>query len=189
MKQSWRAFAVALLLISAKPDLRAFQDTRVNVGAQLQVDFAKRLSEYMKLRSKIIDAERPLKPTHSQTAIAQHERKLAQAIRQSRESAKQGDIFTQEVCQEFKRLIGIAMQGSSGTHVQQSLKRAEPVSLHLEVNRAYPSGLPLQSTPPTLLENLPVLPKGLEYRIVGRDLVLRDVDANLIIDFITHALP
>jgi hypothetical protein len=36
--------------------------------------------------------------------------------------------------------------------------------------------------PPSLLLNLPELPKELEYRFVGRELVLRDSAANLIVD-------
>jgi hypothetical protein len=37
--------------------------------------------------------------------------------------------------------------------------------------------------------HLPVLPLELEYRLVGRDLVLRDVDANLVLDVLDLALP
>jgi len=44
--------------------------------------------------------------------------------------------------------------------------------------------LPLQSMPPSLLLNLPRLPKELEYRFVGRELVLREIPANLIVDAI-----
>jgi hypothetical protein len=61
--------------------------------------------------------------------------------------------------------------------------------LKLQVNQAYPENVPLQSTPPTLLLNLPEPPDGLEYRIVGRDLILRDVEANTIVDFIPDAIP
>ena len=59
----------------------------------------------------------------------------------------------------------------------------------LKVNSAYPATLPRQSTPPTLLLNLPRLPKELEYRIVGRDLALHDTVTNLIVDFIPNAIP
>jgi hypothetical protein len=59
----------------------------------------------------------------------------------------------------------------------------------LRVNQRYPQGVPLQSTPPTLLLNLPQLPKELEYRIVGRDLVLRDIGANLVVDYLPNILP
>jgi len=33
------------------------------------------------------------------------------------------------------------------------------------------------------------LPPELDYRVVGRDLVLRDVKANLVVDFIANAIP
>jgi hypothetical protein len=54
----------------------------------------------------------------------------------------------------------------------------------LEVNQPYPDGLPLQSMPPSVLMNLPKLPPELEYRAVGRELVLRDIAANLVVDII-----
>ena len=47
---------------------------------------------------------------------------------------------------------------------------------------------PLATTPANLLANLPQLPMDVEYRIVGRHLLLRDVDANIIVDFIYNAL-
>jgi hypothetical protein len=41
--------------------------------------------------------------------------------------------------------------------------------------------------PPTLLAVLPELPKGLEYRLIGKTLILYDADASLIVDFIPNA--
>ena len=43
--------------------------------------------------------------------------------------------------------------------------------------------------PPNLLKELHQLPDDLEYRFVGRDLILRDVKANTIVDVIRHARP
>ena len=51
-----------------------------------------------------------------------------------------------------------------------------------------PPNIPLQSTPPTILLNLPRLPPELEYRIVGRTLVLRDAVANIVVDLIPDAI-
>jgi hypothetical protein len=62
-------------------------------------------------------------------------------------------------------------------------------NVQLKVNAKYPKNLPLQSTPPTLLMNLPPLPKGLQYRIVGSTLVLYDVSSGLVADFIPNAVP
>jgi hypothetical protein len=61
--------------------------------------------------------------------------------------------------------------------------------MQLQINQSYPENVPLQSTPPTLLLNLPQLPDGLEYRILGRELVLRDGNANIIVDYVPNALP
>jgi hypothetical protein len=61
--------------------------------------------------------------------------------------------------------------------------------VRLKVNDSYPPDLPLTTMPPTLLQLLPPLPQQLEYRIVGRDLVLLDLKANLIVDVVRQALP
>jgi hypothetical protein len=184
----------ALLLVLLSSASQAFQEPRppaerVNADAAVIGDFKNRVTEYMKLRKKVSDSLGRLKSTTSQGKIKNHELDLAHGIREAREHARKGDIFTPEISQVVRRLIGLATQGSDGTRVGQSLKRAEPVQLKLRINREYPSALPLQSTPPSLLANLPELPKELDYRIVGHDLILRDVDANLIIDFVTNAIP
>ena len=57
------------------------------------------------------------------------------------------------------------------------------------VHLRFPVAAPMATMPPSLLAALPPLPKGLEYRIVGEYLVLRDVEAALIIDFIPAAIP
>jgi hypothetical protein len=36
--------------------------------------------------------------------------------------------------------------------------------------------------------NLPKLPPELEYRIIGKNLIIRDVDANIIVDFVPNAI-
>ena len=83
----------------------------------------------------------------------------------------------------------MAFDGSEAHRVRVSLKHDEPVNARLHVNESYPEAMPLQTTPPSLLLNLPKLPPELEYRVVGRELVLRDVKANLVVDFIPNALP
>jgi hypothetical protein len=46
----------------------------------------------------------------------------------------------------------------------------------------------LDTLPPRLLQYLPDLPRGIEYRLVQADLVLWDVDAEIIIDVLPDAL-
>jgi len=107
----------------------------------------------------------------------------------ARAGAKQGEIFTPEIAQYVRRQIGSRLEGRDGDRIRASLRHAEPVSITLQINQSYPENIPLQSTPPSLLLSLPELPAGLEYRLVGRELVLRDVDANIVVDYVTNALP
>ena len=151
--------------------------------------FEQRVANYIKLRKNAERGMAHLKPTDSPAAITKHEAELAARIREVRKDAGQGEIFTAAISREFRRRIAVAMQGQEAARIMASLKHAEPVSLSLQVNQAYPHSVPLQSMPPTLLLNLPVLPKELEYRIVWPDLILRDIGANLIVDFIPGAMP
>ena len=59
----------------------------------------------------------------------------------------------------------------------------------IKVNAEYPKNAPLSTVPPTLLEKLPKLPSELEYRFVGRTLILRDREANMIVDYLKEAVP
>ena len=152
-------------------------------------DFGKRVNEYARLHRKLDGDLPPLKTTRSVQAIADHQRELARRIAEARAAAAPGEIFTPEIAAEFRRLIGLTMQGSRARRIRRSLAGAEPVEMALRVNDAYPNRIPLQSTPPSLLLNLPKLPKELDYRVVGHSLVLRDTEANLIVDFIPRAIP
>jgi hypothetical protein len=131
-----------------------------------------------------------LKPTNSPEAIEHYEHRLAHRIREMRSGDGQGEIFTPEISAESRRLIGITLQGPGGPRILKSLRDTQPPRLPvIRVNSMYPSGVPLQSTPPSLLLNLPPLPPEVEYRVIGHALVLRDVGANLIVDFIPNAIP
>jgi hypothetical protein len=143
--------------------------------------------EYYKVHEKV-RSELPLKPTNSSEKLGSVEEQFAAKIRAGRGPAQQGDVFVAPVAAEFRRLIALTMRGSSARRIRLSLKHAEPVQGALKVNDAYPPYIPLQSTPPTLLLNLPRLPQGLDYRVVGTNLVLRDAAANLIIDFLPNAI-
>jgi hypothetical protein len=164
--------------------------TKVDQGSVIPKAFDRRVSDYVKLRKAVRSRIHRLKPTQSAEAIELHEHSLAQEIRKARRDARRGNIFTPEISAQFRLLIGQTMSGPDAVRIQESLKHAEPVRLQsIRVNAAYPAGIPLQSTPPSLLLNLPDLPPGLEYRIVGRRLILRDIEANLIVDYVDGAIP
>jgi hypothetical protein len=146
-------------------------------------DFSQRLEQYLKLR-KTLPEERT---TKHRKEIVDRRQALAQAIRESRTGAKQGDIFTPDISGQFLKVIRSTLQGSNA---RKTIRQGEPVAgMRLSVNGAYPEKLPLTTVPPTLLRRLPQLPERLAYRIVGHDFVLQDTEARLVVDFIPAALP
>lgn len=152
--------------------------------------FLNKAKQYVSMEKKL-PADK-LSPTNNVEQLDQQRKALRAAVQQARPGAKQGDIFDAHVADVFRKLLKSTMTGPNGPKIRASLNHAEPVGPRdLKVNEVYPnvSGLPLQSVPPTLLVNLPVLPRGLEYRIVDHTLVLRDTNANLVVDFLPDALP
>jgi len=156
---------------------------------QSSAGFQEQLSDYLKLRKTAVDQLPKLKSTSSAEALTERQGLVAAGIQMARAGAAQGTIFTPEVAQEFRQFGKQAMEGRKGKRVRRSLAHSEPVQATIRVNQPYPRGVPLQSMPPTLLKGLPKLPKELEYRLVSRTLVLRDVEANLIVDYLPEAIP
>jgi hypothetical protein len=152
--------------------------------------FNQRIGEYVKIhKASKGEAGGGLKNTSSPGEIQANQRSLAEAIRKARPDARQGDIFSAEIAAEFRRLLAATLEGPGGARIRESLQRGEPARPpDIRVNAVYPPGFPLQSTPPSLLLNLPKLPPELEYRVAGHDLILRDREANLIVDFIPDAI-
>jgi hypothetical protein len=180
-----KSFPIIAAIVLAVP---AWPETPVNPDAAIMQDFERRVADYMQLRKNVESKLPRLKPTESPNEIRERQNELATAIRDARKTAKQGDIFTSTISTEFRRLVGLAMQGKNTPRVERSMKSAEPVKMALKVNDSYPAGIPRQSTPPTLLMNLPRLPPELEYRILGASLTLLDSKANLVIDVMPNAV-
>jgi hypothetical protein len=149
--------------------------------------FQQRAKQYLEWREKT--AGKAASPADSPEKLLVARRELANKIRVGRAGTQQGEIFTPQIAEYFRRQISTSLNGRYGAGIRSTLRHAEPVKMELQINQSYPEDVPLQSTPPTLLLNLPELPKGLEYRIVGRELVLRDSDANIVVDYVPNALP
>ena len=174
-----------LCLASGGASAQGKPPARVNPDAAVSAQFDQHVTDYMKLRQKAEKGLSVPKGTESSDKITQYQRDLAERIRAARPQAKAGDIFTPQIADLFRKLITGSINGPDGVKIRTSYERAEPIrGVHLAVDQAYPDGLPLQSMPPSLLLNLPRLPKELEYRFVDHELVLRDVAANLVVDLI-----
>jgi len=150
-------------------------------------DFEDRVAAYMKIHKAAQSDLGGLRPTSSPEQIDAKKDSLAEGVRTKRSTAIQGDVFTPTIADEFRRVIAIDLKRRD-KRIRQSIRSGEPVMAKVRVNGSYPEGLPLQTMPPSLLTTFPKLPSELDYRLVGTTLVLRDVTANLIIDFVPNAI-
>jgi hypothetical protein len=149
--------------------------------------FAREVAEYAALRA------RQLAKLGGQESGAQ--RDLAHALTVTRAKARPGDIFRPEVQGLFRRLIAEQLKGPGTLDARKAVLEGNPgeeapsVPVVVRVNAVYPVGAAWSTVPPSVLSTLPPLPPSLQYRFVGRDLVLVDTVAQLIVDFLPAAAP
>jgi hypothetical protein len=169
----------------APPQQAATADT----GQALQ-DFQARVEQYEKLRERAGKDVPDLEETSDPAKIAGAQAALAEQIRAARSDAKSGDIFTPPVRDRFRQLMYPEVRGQDSKDTRDAIKEDAPApgEVPLKVNAKYPADAPLPTVPPNLLASLPSLPEDLEYRIVGKHLILLDVRANLIVDFIPNVI-
>lgn len=172
------------------PTAQAAERAGQNVPSAILEDFNKRIEQYEDIRKRAAREAPPLKETNDPAKIKSAQDSRAAAIRALRPGAKPGDIFTPAIRHTFRQLLAPPLEGDEGRDVKQVLRDDAPApgAVPLEVNARYPESAPLPTVPATLLASLPQLPKGIEYRIIRKDLVLLDSDANLILDFIRNVI-
>lgn len=160
---------------------------RADREAVLQV-FHLRVAEYAALHRRLEGPLPPLTTTENMVKNYFARQLLASAIRKARAGVRQGVIFSPDVAAVFRELIGDALRGQDveaflrELHAEQhSIENVRPM-----LNEPLPAGT-THEMPIVLLHVLPALPEDVEYRIVCRDLVLWDIHANLVIDYVPNA--
>jgi hypothetical protein len=151
-----------------------------------------RLRQYVDLHIKI-ERSLPNLPTDATPQqIDKNQRAFEKLMREGRTTAKRGDLFTAEARPVIKRLLAAVFGGPDGKQLKASImdeNPVDPVALKLSVNGRYPDIVPLTTIPPQVLQTLPKLSEDLEYRFIGDWLILLDVHAHVIADYIEDALP
>lgn len=114
---------------------------------------------------------------------------LRAALREARPQAAQGGLFTPDVADVLRfRIANAVREASYDVAVMTWPPDGEDAGRwRPEVNQPVPWGVVPAKWP--LLAMLPPLPPELAYRFIGRDLVLVDVSANLVVDILDLALP
>lgn len=160
-------------------------------------DFNDRVKDYLKLHKKAAETLPKLTGDEDPVTVAAYRVSLAQAIRARRGAARRGDVFDAKVVPTIVERVRTELQGIEARPARKVIKEGNPkfdeegyVAVPIRINADYPLRAPLSTVPPSVLLVLPPLPPDiLEYRFVGRDLILRDTEANLIVDFILGAAP
>jgi len=179
-------FALSVLLLGAA-SLASAQAEKDDLNAALFPDFVARVNAYDDLRDKLDNDTPRITETKDPAKIEAAMNALAATIRAARAAAKPGDIFTLETSKGFRARLTQALNGPIGAKTRETILDEVP-KVPLVINAPYPKEQPLATVPASVLEKLPQLPEGLEYRFIGKHLILRDSKANLIVDFIYNVI-
>jgi hypothetical protein len=110
---------------------------------------------------------------------------LACALRGARPYAQQGEIFSPDIATLFRWMLADSIGELDGESFLTALNGGVPVmrGLHPTVNETYTMA-PLYRLPSEVRTGLPKLPAELDYRLAAHDLVLWDIYAGVVVDFV-----
>lgn len=177
--------AIAVLLATSASAQTAFTGTSRAAASQ----FEKRAKEYVQLRERLEGQLPKLPKKATPEQIEAHKAALLKLVQGARAGTKHGDVFTPEATTLIRNIIKAEFKGRDRRELRSAVFEAETKGVPIKVNAAYPESKELLEMPPSLLLALPQLPKQVRYRFVGTSLLLVDRESNLIIDYMTNALP
>jgi hypothetical protein len=175
--------ALMCLSLSAVPAIAGTQDAAMK-------DFTHRVKAYMELRRHAAERVPPLSLSWDLKTLAATSDALADEIRAARPAAKVGDIFSPEIVVVFQDRIGAALRRHAydAADVLYDVTSDAPALRSVaKVNGRFDWTFGALM-PGCVITALPPLPDELQYRFVGQDLVLVDIDAGLIVDILPLAL-
>jgi hypothetical protein len=175
---------VALALAVATPGAQS----RAEEDAQVLAALDKRLKDYVALHQKLEKTLPALSKEATPKEIDTHQRALGALVQNARRNADRGDIFGPTARALVRRILARAFSGPDGAKMKASIMDDNPGPLKVQVNSRYPDSAPRSSVPPQLLKMLPHLPEELEYRFISDRLILVDLHAHIVVDFIHDAI-
>jgi hypothetical protein len=146
--------------------------------------------EYARLR-RIVNAHlAPLDVASDPDEILTFFDALSAGMRAARPAARQGDLFTPVVSAIVRARIAGALnaRGIDADELRAEMAEGTATAAPMGVNGPYNWSAPATMAA-CVIDVLPALPAELQYRFVGDDLFLIDVDAGLVVDILPDALP
>lgn len=151
--------------------------------AETLAGFSSRVQDYAALRSRLESGLPPLVVTINADDIERFEQRLAERIRDARGSRRY-QVFVPAMEGQIKKLL----RAQADPDTVAAIMDDSPSEFDVDVNDTYSKKRSLATMPTKILLLLPDLAPDLEYRFVGRHLILLDVRANMIVDEIPYAL-
>ena len=180
--------SVAAVPAVAVPD--AAQTDPVKQEAAALAQFDQRVGDYVALHRRLEGPIPPQQLSDDMRIVHAAVEALAKEIMAARRGARRGDLFTDEVAGAFKMRIARCLPAAELESILAEREPWDPVTVPaLHANSRWPKGMPYNFVPPQLIKALPRLPPELQYRIVGRSLVLWDYHADLVVDYLPDAFP
>jgi hypothetical protein len=164
-----------------QPDFRVI--VQGTFDPETLAEFNRRIDAYAALRARLEEGLPPLVVTENADAIERFEHRLAERIRHGR-AERRGQIFAPSMVRQVRQMLVVRANAQTIAAIMDD----GPHEFDVDVNDTYSKRRPLATMPPNILLTLPDLPPDIEYRFVGRHLILRDARANIIIDEIPYAI-
>jgi hypothetical protein len=161
----------------------------VNEDAQILAALDKRIRDYSALHEKLEATLPALEKEAAPAQVERHQDALAALLLKARPDAKYGDVFGPTARALIRRLLARALAGSDGEKLRQAIMEDNPGHRPVEVNGRIPDDLPRSTLPVQVLQMLPRLTEAVEYRFLGRRLLLVDEHALIVVDYVDNALP
>jgi len=153
-------------------------------------EFQAEAEAYSELHNQLESRLPPLPAQPAPAEVHQHVNALADLIASARRQAKQGDIFVSEIEPLIRQRAQTVFASVQGGQDKAAIRDEQSErSLEARVNQRYPEHVPVSTVTASVLVTLPLLPEVLQYRFLGRHLILIDVGARLIVDYLPDVLP
>jgi hypothetical protein len=172
------SLATALLVLCTSTGFTQTPDFRIQVWGVVEADFNARVRSYFELRRQLEEGLPALAVSDNPADIWRAERALAARIRIARREARQGAIFSPAISAEFR----IALLPVLDARTIDEILDDNPGEFSHRINGTYPKSRSYSTVPASVLALLPALPADIQYRFLGRHLVLHDTRANVIVD-------
>lgn len=189
VKRHFILFVFALFFPAAFIQTALAQSVLSPQDKKIVAEFEKRAKEYVKLRARLERRLPKLSKDAKPEQIEAHKMALQKSVQAARISTKKGEIFTPAGEQLIRKIIKNEFKGQERLELRQTVLEADTKGVPLKVNVPYPETKEQIEMPPELLLSLPQLPQQLRFRFVGRSLLLVDRANELILDYMTNALP